>query len=174
MAGSGADLPPQAHDHGDMLFIYTGGTTGMPKGVMWEQGALWGNMRASANPGGDPPETLADQLANIAAGRGRNRSLVLPPLMHGTGMIIAISTLARGGTVVTVPGDNFDPELAVAHLRPARLRLCRHRRRCLWPAAAARARCRPRQHRDAGGDDLQRHHVVTRNQGRRCSAMRPT
>ena len=113
VAASGKTMPPQDHDAGDMLFIYTGGTTGMPKGVMWEQGALWGNMRASANPGGDPPENLADQLANIAAGRGRNRSLVLPPLMHGTGMIIAISTLARGGTVVTVPGDAFEPELAV-------------------------------------------------------------
>ena len=113
VAATGATLPTQDHDPGDMLFIYTGGTTGMPKGVMWEQAAMWGNMRASANPGGDPPDSLADQLDNIRHGRGRNRSLVLPPLMHGTGMIIAISTLARGGTVVTVPGDNFDPEQAV-------------------------------------------------------------
>jgi acyl-CoA synthetase (AMP-forming)/AMP-acid ligase II len=113
IAASGAKLPPQTHDYSDLLFIYTGGTTGMPKGVMWEQGALWGIMAPSANPGSPVPETLAEQLDNIRHGRGRNRSLVLPPLMHGTGMIIAVSTLARGGTVVTVPGENFDPELAV-------------------------------------------------------------
>ena len=112
-AGAGK-LPPQAHEYGDMLFIYTGGTTGMPKGVMWEQGALWRIMAAtSAAPGGTAPETLEDQLANIRDGIGRNRSLVLPPLMHGTGMVIAISTLARGGTVVMVPGDGFDAEMAV-------------------------------------------------------------
>ncbi|MFZ4689050.1 MAG: AMP-binding protein [Polymorphobacter sp.] len=113
VAESGGALPPQAHDYADMLFIYTGGTTGMPKGVMWEQGALWGIMAPSAAPGGTPPETLADLHGLIRQGMGRNRSLVMPPLMHGTGMIIAISTLARGGTVVTVPGDNFDPELAL-------------------------------------------------------------
>ena len=112
-ANSDAVLPPQKHQYGDMLFIYTGGTTGMPKGVMWEQGALWSIMAPSANPAGAPPETLDDLLGLVREGVGRNRSLVMPPLMHGTGMIIAISTLARGGTVVTVPGDNFEPELAV-------------------------------------------------------------
>ncbi len=113
VARSGAVLVPQEHDYGDMLFIYTGGTTGMPKGVMWEQGALWGIMAPTANPGGVPPATLEDLYGLIRAGVGRNRSLVMPPLMHGTGMIIALSTLARGGTVVTVPGDNFEPERAV-------------------------------------------------------------
>jgi acyl-CoA synthetase (AMP-forming)/AMP-acid ligase II len=114
LATSGHKLPPQAHDYSDMLFIYTGGTTGMPKGVMWEQGALWGIMAANAVPlGMAPPATLADQLDNIRQAHGRNRSLVMPPLMHGTGMIIAISTLARGGTVVTIPGENFEPALAV-------------------------------------------------------------
>ncbi|MBC7521152.1 MAG: AMP-binding protein [Sandarakinorhabdus sp.] len=114
VANSGAAVPPQAHDPGDMLFIYTGGTTGMPKGVMWEHGALWSFMAPSAAPGGPPPETLADLMALIAQGIGRDRALVLPPLMHGTGMISGVSTLARGGTVVTIPGDGFDAELAAA------------------------------------------------------------
>ena len=56
-------------------------------------------------------------IGALIAGASQNGSTLVSipaaPLMHGTGMIIAISTLVRGGTVVTVPGDNFDPELAV-------------------------------------------------------------
>ncbi len=109
-AASGATLPPQDHSPEDMLFIYTGGTTGMPKGVMWEQGALWELMNAG-NP--EPAANLAEHVAQVKAGIGINRSLVLPPLMHGTGLIIALSTLARGGTVVTLPGHAFDAEEAL-------------------------------------------------------------
>ncbi len=112
VAASGAALAPQDHGFDDMLFIYTGGTTGMPKGVMWDQGALLAMLSATA--GMAPDSELATYLDAVRAGTGRYRSLVLPPLMHGTGFIISISTLSRGGTVVTVPGDAFDPELAVA------------------------------------------------------------
>lgn len=109
-AGPGDALPPQAHRGDDMLFIYTGGTTGLPKGVMWDQGALWQLMNAGT--GAVAPASLAEHAANIAAGTGRQKSLVLPPLMHGTGLIIAMATLARGGTIVTLPGTHFDPDVA--------------------------------------------------------------
>lgn len=111
VADSNAALPPQDHAADDMLFIYTGGTTGMPKGVMWDQCDLWELITV-----GQPtpaPLDLADHLAHVTAGVGRNTALVLPPLMHGTGFIIALSTMARGGTVVTLPGASFDAELAV-------------------------------------------------------------
>jgi fatty-acyl-CoA synthase len=111
VAESGAVLPPQAHAPDDMLFIYTGGTTGMPKGVMWDQGAMWELI--SAGQAVPPPADLAEHLASVAAGLGVNKSLVMPPLMHGTGFIIGISTLSRGGTVVTLPGHSFDAEEAV-------------------------------------------------------------
>jgi 3-oxocholest-4-en-26-oate---CoA ligase len=104
---AGHVLAPQSHQADDMLFIYTGGTTGLPKGVMWDQAALWALMNAGATS--VMPESLADHAANVKAGVGRTKSLVLPPLMHGTGLIIALGTLARGGTVVTLPGHNFDP-----------------------------------------------------------------
>ena len=111
VANSGQRLPPQDHAADDMLFIYTGGTTGMPKGVMWDQCALWELINAGqAQP---QPASLADHFANVAAGVGRNVSLVMPPLMHGTGFIIALATMSRGGTVVTLPGTSFDAELAV-------------------------------------------------------------
>ncbi|WP_310496037.1 AMP-binding protein [Sandarakinorhabdus sp.] len=114
VASAGHVLAPQAHDPMDMLFLYTGGTTGLPKGVMWDQSALWSLMGGGATvTGGPPPETLADHAGNVRAGLGRLRSLVLPPLMHGTGLVIAINTILRGGTVVTLPGHNFDPAQAV-------------------------------------------------------------
>ena len=108
VAQNGARLPPQAHSPDDMLFIYTGGTTGMPKGVMWDQGALWELINTAGMPA-----SLDEHLANVAAGVGRNTALVMPPLMHGTGFIIGIATLARGGTVVTLPSANFDAAEAV-------------------------------------------------------------
>ncbi len=111
-ANSLTALPQQHHDPEDMLFIYTGGTTGMPKAVMWDQGALSAMMMAGA--GIDPAVGLAGHLAAVTARTGRQRSLILPPLMHGTGLIIAIGTLSRGGTIVTLPGDSFVAEDAVA------------------------------------------------------------
>ena len=106
-ASAGHSLPAQDHRGDDMLFIYTGGTTGLPKGVMWDQGALWGLM----NPGIDLAITHDRALlaADLKAGVGRRRALILPPLMHGTGLIIALGTLCRGGTLVTLAGANFDP-----------------------------------------------------------------
>lgn len=112
VAANNLTLPPQDHSPDDMLFIYTGGTTGMPKGVMWDQGDLW-TLIATGSAGVPSPVDLADHLGNVRQGLGRNRALVLPPLMHGTGFIIGIATLARGGTVVTLPGHGFDPEVAV-------------------------------------------------------------
>ena len=109
-ATSGAELAPQDHSPEDMMFLYTGGTTGLPKGVMWEQGALWSLFGGGAAALGLPPlETLDELVAQILANVGRNRSLVLPPLMHGTGFVIGVSTLLKGGTVITLPGHHFDP-----------------------------------------------------------------
>ncbi len=111
VAESAAELAAQDHRPDDMLFIYTGGTTGMPKGVMWDQSAIW--QLVAAGGGIAAPASLAEHFENCRQGLGRNRALVLPPLMHGTGFIIGIATLARGGTVVTIPGQHFDADLAI-------------------------------------------------------------
>ena len=93
----------------DLFFIYTGGTTGMPKGVMWRQDSL---RRALLNPAlvERVPETLDDHIEIVqAAGRG---SISLPacPLMHGTGLFTAMSALVAGGTVVTLQSTGFDAD----------------------------------------------------------------
>ncbi|MGH9269812.1 MAG: acyl-CoA synthetase, partial [Ilumatobacteraceae bacterium] len=92
-------------DH--LLLLYTGGTTGMPKGVMWRQDDLFGALDA-ANKKRLPPEQ------DLAAAAGRvvkpgPRNLPAAPLMHGTGLFNALSNLMIGGSVVTMAGRRFDP-----------------------------------------------------------------
>ena len=93
----------------DEFFIYTGGTTGMPKGVMWRQDSL---RRALLNPAlvVRMPEDLADHIEIVKeAGRG---PINMPacPLMHGTGLFTALSALIAGGTVVTLESAHFDAD----------------------------------------------------------------
>jgi 3-oxocholest-4-en-26-oate---CoA ligase len=93
----------------DMLFIYTGGTTGMPKGVMWRMGdlcTLWHN-RLERTVGYRPPTLEAFAGAIKAVGQGPV-SLPACPLMHGTGFISASTAMLSGGTVVTVDNLSLD------------------------------------------------------------------
>lgn len=101
-----------ARQGSDLLFIYTGGTTGMPKGVMWEQEAIWqaGGAAASIlNLDVEPPGSPEEHADRIAAAPHRPRLLAACPLMHGTAMLSAINTLSQGGTIVTVPETSLDP-----------------------------------------------------------------
>jgi len=107
-AGDGAALG-NLRSPDDQFFIYTGGTTGMPKGVMWRQDAL---RRAMINPAlvERVPQDVADQIDIVReAGTG---PITLPacPLMHGTGLLTGIAALIAGGTVVTLPSAHFDAE----------------------------------------------------------------
>ncbi|MGI9029288.1 MAG: acyl-CoA synthetase [Ilumatobacteraceae bacterium] len=92
-------------DH--LLLLYTGGTTGAPKGVMWRQDDLFGALDA-ANKKRLPPEQDLDAAAERVAKPGP-RNLPAAPLMHGTGLFNALSNLMIGGSVVTMEGRRFDP-----------------------------------------------------------------
>ena len=92
-------------DH--LLLLYTGGTTGMPKGVMWRQEDLFGALDA-ANKKRLPPEQDLDAAADRVVKPGP-RNLPAAPLMHGTGLFNALSNLMIGGSVVTMEGRRFDP-----------------------------------------------------------------
>jgi fatty-acyl-CoA synthase len=94
----------------DLLFLYTGGTTGMPKGVMWRQADLVGVLGGGGNPlVGLPPAAGLDELrARISDGKGAIVQLPACPLMHGTGQFSAFLAMNLGGTVVTIPDPKFD------------------------------------------------------------------
>jgi acyl-CoA synthetase (AMP-forming)/AMP-acid ligase II len=99
---------PRRPSGDDLVFLYTGGTTGMPKGVMWRNDDLYVALWASAHPRApEPPDPFA------AARAGKRASTLLPaaPLMHGTGLFATIATLAGAGTVVLVDRVGLDPEL---------------------------------------------------------------
>lgn len=106
------DVVPSAPLSGDdMLFLYTGGTTGMPKGVMWRQEDLLtvlgrGGNAVSQTPPGDSVEELIGRISPDLKGIV---TLVACPLMHGTGQFSAFITLAMGGCILTMPNRNFDP-----------------------------------------------------------------
>lgn len=95
----------------DLLFLYTGGTTGMPKGVMWSHDGHWHAGGAGATPanGMVPPADLEAHLANVLASDMPRISTPCCPLMHGTGLFTGIATLAHGGTLVTLEAHSFDP-----------------------------------------------------------------
>jgi acyl-CoA synthetase (AMP-forming)/AMP-acid ligase II len=114
VAAAGAPGPvagPWGRSGDDMLFIYTGGTTGMPKGVMWRQDDLFVTLNARASLRFDPdagPAAVAARLAEPAR-HPPSRLLPGPPLMHGTGLFTAISVLDTGGRIVMPVGHRFDP-----------------------------------------------------------------
>ena len=88
----------------DLIFIYTGGTTGSPKAVMWRSDDLYVALWQMARPGTEPP----DAAESIRRGKRAATALPACPLMHGTGLFITLSTLAGGGTVVLLDTPRLD------------------------------------------------------------------
>ncbi len=91
-------------DH--LMLLYTGGTTGMPKGVMWRQDDVFGALDA-ANKQRVPAEQDLD-AATRRIDKPGPRNLPAAPLMHGTGLFNAISNLMIGGSVTTMESRSFD------------------------------------------------------------------
>ena len=88
----------------DLIIIYTGGTTGLPRGVMWRQH----DMFLASNTTSDPETADLEHVRSRIDVATPPVGLPAAPLMHGTGFVFAATILNRGGTVVTLPGMSFD------------------------------------------------------------------
>ena len=120
-ATEGTVKSPQGRSGDDLVLIYTGGTTGMPKGVMWRQDDLFlvvdGPNGNSLPPKPDHEQTDVGEWFSPAV---RDRALTRPgptsipacPLMHGTGLINSANTLSLGGCIATLTERKLSiPEL---------------------------------------------------------------
>lgn len=97
------------------LYIFTGGTTGAPKAVVWGIGDLLHIQQSSIyGPiGVEPPAGLAAAV-DVAVDEAlpRVRTLPLAPFIHATALFSAMNTLAVGGTVVINPSASLAPATA--------------------------------------------------------------
>src|SRR5262249_26970500 len=110
----------------DLVLWYTGGTTGLPKGVLWHQGTLvaYGTAYASAVLGAPDPESVAAAAAaaRVRQERGETPVALLPtPLVHATAVHQANTWLAQGGTIVLLPRGPVDGDNVCATIERERV-----------------------------------------------------
>jgi len=99
MAGASDQLPALHYSADDLYMLYTGGTTGMPKGVLWRHG----DVLPAALGGRRRDGTAIDNLAEFSSAAVKSPGYVYlptPPFMHGTGQWIAMNAWHGGNTVV--------------------------------------------------------------------------
>ncbi len=104
-ASPARDFPTRSGD--DRYIIYTGGTTGRPKGVVWRQEDVF--FAACGGSGTDGVEVASEAEVVQKAAKSRLRVLPAAPLMHGTAHWLTWGTLLGGGSIVLSPDHHFDP-----------------------------------------------------------------
>ncbi len=111
LAAAGRDYTVPQRSGDDISLLYTGGTTGMPKGVMWPHQSLF----FSALGGGgffrqEGPIKTPEEIAGVARGGYPLRYLAIAPLMHGAALWASLVSLFAGQTVLMLDHVEFNAE----------------------------------------------------------------
>lgn len=102
-------VAPWGRSGDDQIIIYTGGTTGRPRGVMWRQHDLYIASNTTSDPALASLEHVRQRITDaIESGSAAPMGLPAAPLMHGTAFVFASTVLNRGGTVMTLSKQPFD------------------------------------------------------------------
>ncbi|HTT87113.1 MAG TPA: AMP-binding protein [Acidimicrobiales bacterium] len=120
------DFGPRSAD--DHYVLYTGGTTGLPRGVVWRQEDIFFATLGGGNPGGRPVTHPEEIRRTVHANRGQRATPFLPPgdpgpdefvtlalgpLMHASGQWAVLGSLLAGGRAVLYPERSMDMELVL-------------------------------------------------------------
>ena len=115
-SASGRVEPGWGRSPEDLYLLYTGGTTGLPKGVMWRVDDVFSLLNATAAVSYPDMASVPSMVRD-----GGLVGLPASPLMHGSAAFTAFSILDCGGPVVLLEGRGFDAEELVAVIERERV-----------------------------------------------------
>ena len=122
-----APAPRIARSAEDLIFLYTGGTTGLPKGVMWRHADLFRELSQSYQAIGEVPSTPAEAGALAVRMREAGVSgplLAAAPLMHGMAWFTSMGRILTGSTVVSLTKRSFDAHELWRLVQQHRVAMC--------------------------------------------------
>ncbi|WAC93059.1 acyl-CoA synthetase [Mycobacterium sp. Aquia_213] len=122
IGSSPAGPPPVAHSPDDLYVLYTGGTTGMPKGVLWRQHDIFMTSFGGRNLMTGEPAGSVDEIVERVAASTATKLMILPPLIHGAAQWSVMTALTTGQSVV-FPSvvDHLDAEDVVRTIERERV-----------------------------------------------------
>jgi fatty-acyl-CoA synthase len=125
LASASPDRPGVEWRPDDLYILYTGGTTGQPKGVLWRQADVFVTALGGRNYRDGEREwcSLEEMVDDTVARRGV-RALSAAPLMHGTGQWISLQALHTGGAVIIpAAAERFDADAVLDAVARERVQL---------------------------------------------------